>query len=76
MHTVRLSTMNASVATNQMSVLSTVPVQWGPMNKFEQVSSDNHQMALIGDQNQGVPCLMSGGGDWGSPCPISSRGYG
>ena len=36
-------------------------VQCGPMNKFEQVSSDGHQMSLAGVWDQGFPCYMSGG---------------
>ena len=50
----------------------------GPhMNKFKQVSSDNHQMSLVGDWywDWGVACLMSGG--WAGtrvvPCLMSSH---
>ena len=33
----------------------------GPhVNKFEQVSSDGHQMSLVVARAGGVPCLMSG----------------
>ena len=30
-------------------------VQWGQMNKFEQVSTDAHQMSLAGEQGLGAP---------------------
>ena len=33
------------------------------MNKFEQVSSDHHQLSLAGGRVVGVPGLMSGGGE-------------
>ena len=36
------------------------------MNKFEQVSTDSHQMSLAEDCHWGVLCLMSGWG-WGGP---------
>ena len=39
--------------------------RWGEgpqMNKFEQVSSDHHQLSLAGGRVVGVPGLMSGGG--------------
>ena len=47
--------------------------QWeGPqVNKFEQVTSDCHQMSLPEGQGQGIPCLMSEGGGLGlewRPC--------
>ena len=40
-------------------------LQWGPMNKFEQVSSDGHQISLAGGMGLGcpyVPCLISWSG--------------
>ena len=43
--------------------------QWeGPqVNKFEQVSSDGHQMSLVGTvRSSEVQCIM-GNGDMGSP---------
>ena len=36
------------------------PVKWGPMNKFEQISSDGYLMPLAGEPGPGSP--MSGGG--------------
>ena len=51
------------------------------MNKFEQVSSDGHQMSLLGGRGEGVPMSHVGGaglGGWnlggGSPCPMSGGG--
>ena len=46
------------------------------MNKFEQVSSDVHQISLVGAQDWGwgVPCLMSGGGGAGGMGPMSDVG--
>ena len=50
------------------------PVEWGPMNIFEQVSSDDHQMSLA------VPCLMPGGGvglpEVQDSCPGNGNGVG
>ena len=56
-----------------------VPVGWAPrkgvgpqVSKFEQISSDDHQMSVVGE----VPYLVSGGGElvpcleWGG-VPIS-----
>ena len=68
MCTARLPTVRASVvATRCQSVLGEGAVQWGPVNKFEQVSSDGHQMSLVGGMVRGSPCPMSGGGAglWG-----------
>ena len=49
------------------------------MNKFEQVSSDGHQMSLLGGRGEGVPMSHVGGGRFGglelggggfhAPCP-------
>ena len=51
-------------------------VQWGPMNKFEQVSNGGQQISLaVGCCRGRSPFSMSGGGwGWGSPC-LMSGGY-
>ena len=45
------------------------------MNKFEQVSSFDHQMSLAGGQGQVVPVKVAGPGPE-SPCTEESQGRG
>ena len=46
----------------------------GPqVNKFEQVSSDGHQMSLAGGRAEAVPCLMSGAIGPGDPMYLMAR---
>ena len=57
MHSTPLETIRASVTTT-----SSHSDEGSQMNKFEQVSSDDHQMSPAG----GLPDLMSGAGAGGS----------
>ena len=76
MHTARLPTIPASVATK-------CQYWWGvaspQVNKFEQVSGDSHQISLAGGLGWEVPCPTSGGGQgqaWGVSGPMSGGGAG
>ena len=63
MRTARLETVHAPIllATTRCPFMGEVGE--GPqMNKFEQVSSDHHQLSLAGGRVVGVPGLISGGG--------------
>ena len=76
MRTVRLTIVRTSVVTRcQYQWGGGGAAQWGPTNKFEQISRDGLQMSLAegptwrgphvpcleGDRARGVPCQMSGG---------------
>ena len=65
MHTTCLPSVCALVATSGRGA-----VQWDPMKKFEQVTSDGHQISLAGGH---VPYLRAA---WGSPFPMSGGGQG
>ena len=63
MHTVRLETVYASVSVATARCLFLGGWGIGPqMNKFEQVSSDHHQMSLAGGAGVGPQVLKAGGG--------------
>ena len=63
MRTARLETVHAPILLATTRCLFMGEVGEGPqMNKFEQVSSDHHQLSLTGGRVVGVPARMSGGG--------------
>ena len=73
MHTIHLQTIHASETTTRCH--SWGPVQWGPISKFEHVSSDDHKVSLAGGARARlggyhVSCL-GGGQGWELPCLMS-----
>ena len=67
MRIARLQTVRASVATRICHYLGRGP----EVNKFEQVSSDGHQMSPADWAGPGIPCLMSRKGP--SSCTVRSN---
>ena len=74
MRIVRLSTVPALVAPNVSAMgRGGGPVQLGLINKFEQVSSDDHKMSIV-EWARRSSCPTSGGGEWGWGNGDSARG--